>query len=151
MQHIGYFEALGMITSLTMQAELYRNWFVYDLDEMIVPAILCGQYKIYLSDAQTPVAFITWAFLNDKNHEKMLKTGSYPNLFEHSMQPDLAQWTNGSHLWLMDMICLNQNARFIVRDVQKNHFKHIKTAYAIRRHHDGTIRKMAVWKNDVSL
>jgi cytolysin-activating lysine-acyltransferase len=146
-QTLSYYEALGMIASLTMQVELYRNWFIYDIDEMLVAAVLCRQYKIYLSDEGVPIAFVTWAILNDEDHLKMLTDGSYPDLFANSKQPDLSKWTNGSHLWFMDMVVLNKAAGNIVRDLQKNHFMDYKIAHAIRRKSDGSMRKMAVWTN----
>lgn len=135
-----------MITSLAMQTNLYRRWFVHDLDRLLVPALMCGQCKIYFSQSGNPSAFVTWAFLNNEDHEQMLANGSEPNLFENGPNPDISKWTTGKNLWFMDAVALDGNIMAITRELRKTHFPDHEIANSIRRNPDGTIRKCNMWR-----
>jgi cytolysin-activating lysine-acyltransferase len=143
----GYYEALGIMTALSMQVDLYRKWFVHDLDAFFVPALYCKQFKIYLNDNGSPNAFVTWAFLNDADHSQMLVTGNGPDLFESGNSPNFNKWTDGAHLWFMDTIAPFGNTLSIIRDLQRNHFKNVQIAHSIKRSIDGSVVKVKTWKN----
>ena len=136
---IGYFEALGMITALSM-ASSYREWFVHDIERNLVPALVAGQCKIYLSDRREPTAFATWALLDEECHDAL-------RLHGHNPPPD--RWSCGKNLWFIDVVAPFGTALDLVRDLQRNHFFDFQRAYAIRRAEDGGIRRIQVWRKRV--
>lgn len=67
--------ALGAMVVLMLQSPLHRRWRIWDIERNLGPALRIGQYKLYKNEHGEFCAFITWAFLDEKNHQSMLETG----------------------------------------------------------------------------
>lgn len=135
---LGFFETLGMMAALSMESE-YRHWSVADMEINFVPALQTGQCKIYLDEVQRPVAFVTWAFVDDECHGALYNRGENP-------PPD--RWTSGNHLWFIDIVAPFGNVPRIIRDLQRNHFPG-HHAYSVKRNQGGTVERIKVWRNSL--
>lgn len=68
--------------------------FIADMDWQLLPPVILEQCKLYTKN-EIPVAFFTWAFVNDEIDQR-LRAG-IPRLAPH-------EWKSGSHLWLIDIV-----------------------------------------------
>lgn len=133
---LGFFETLGMMAALSMESE-YRHWSIADMEINFLPALRAGQCKIYLDEVQRPVAFVTWAFVDDECHAALYASGENP-------PPN--RWTSGNHLWFIDIVAPFGNVPRIIRDLQRNHFPQ-HHAHSVKRSPDGSIERIKIWRN----
>lgn len=133
---IGFFEALGMMTAVAMASD-YRDWSVSEIEACLVPALQAGQCKVYFDENNLPMAFVTWALVDDECHNA---------LYLHGQNPPPDRWTSGSNLWFTDIVAPFGNTLHIIRDLQRNHFPHLH-AHSIKRNGDGSIKRIKVWRN----
>jgi hemolysin-activating ACP:hemolysin acyltransferase len=78
--------------------------------------------------------FVTWAYLS---HEcaQGLKDGT--------RKLDAMDWRSGDQFWLIDVVAPFGGVWSMVSDMRRLHAGYnIGTAFALRRHRDGTIRKL---------
>ena len=85
---------LGHALWLMSHSPLHKYFFVADLEWMLVPPIVQGQFRLWM-DKGRPEGFATWAFVSD-SVEARLKQGT------NRLGPQ--EWKCGSHLWLIDMV-----------------------------------------------
>lgn len=135
-RRLGLFTALGMMTAVSSASE-YRIWTVGDIEQYFLPPLLLGQNKVYLDDDGMPLAFVTWALLDEACHNAILSEGR---------NPAADQWASGDHLWFMDFVAVGVHPISIIRDLQKNHFPG-RHAHSIRRDAEGGIRRVCRWRN----
>jgi len=129
------FEALGMMMSVAMDSH-YSDWSISEVEKHIVPALKSGQYKVYCNNQSVPVAFVTWALLDDECHEAMLT---------QARNPPADRWAAGKHLWVMDLVAPYGDAQRVGRDLQRNLFPDM-LGHAIRRDPDGRAVRIAKWR-----
>ncbi|WP_234803957.1 toxin-activating lysine-acyltransferase [Ensifer adhaerens] len=133
---VSTFEVLGMMVAIGMSSD-YRNWSLSEVGDNLVPALLAEQYKIYFDENGKPLAFLTWALVDNECHEALLCHGRNP-------PPD--RWTSGENLWFIDIVAPFGGTLHIIRDIQRNHFPHVH-AHSIKRNQDGSIKRVKVWRN----
>jgi cytolysin-activating lysine-acyltransferase len=99
---------LGDIVWLMSQSPAHKHYALSDLEWMVMPALILGQYRIF-RDGKKPVGVALWAYLS-KDVEEKLASGA------GRMRPD--EWSAGSKLnaekgiepgeggtlWLVDLI-----------------------------------------------
>ncbi|KQZ63106.1 hypothetical protein ASD54_01610 [Rhizobium sp. Root149] len=134
---LGAMEALGSMTALALQSPLHRYWRISDIQANFLPALKSGQCKIYFDGPNDPIAFVTWALLDDAAHEKLLSDGVTPNA---------GQWSSGSYLWFIDIVAPYGDAAKVIRDMRENYFSG-KNGYSIKRNLDGSINRIKQWRN----
>ncbi|WP_317992974.1 toxin-activating lysine-acyltransferase [Bartonella gliris] len=133
---INPFTALGAMVILMLTSPLYRRWRIWDIEFNVGPALRTGQYKLYKNEHGEFCAFITWAFLDEKNHQSMLEKGE---LLSN------ANWQGGEYMWFIDCVTPYGHATGMVRDMQRHVFPNQYYCYAVRRNEDGGIRKITRW------
>lgn len=97
---------------LMLQSEMHRDWYLHDLERLIIPAILNDKLIIMYDDAR-PTGLFSYAFLPKDVKEK------YTNGTE-KLPSDI--WKNGPDdgtLYVIDFIAPYQNALKVGRFVQK--------------------------------
>ncbi|WP_208434152.1 toxin-activating lysine-acyltransferase [Bartonella taylorii] len=130
--------ALGAMVVLMLQSSLHRRWRIWDIEFNLGPALRTGQYKLYKNENGEFCAFITWAFLDEKNHQSMLEKGE--------LLPG-ADWQDGEYIWFIDCVAPYGHAVTLVRDMQRHVFPDQQYCYAVRRNEDGGMRKIARWRS----
>lgn len=87
--------AYGAISFLAVRDRFASGLTNHALRGWCEPAVLTGQFAV-TSQNETPRAMISWAHLDDADHEKMIET------FE---PPPLEAWFRGRNLWIMIVLC----------------------------------------------
>jgi cytolysin-activating lysine-acyltransferase len=130
-------ESLGSMTFLALRSPVHRNWLISDIETNYVPALKFGQCKIYFASPEKPIAFVTWAFLDDSTHAQLLEDGRTPHE---------SKWTTGENLWFIDVVAPYGDSVKVIRDMRQNYFSG-RHAHSIRRNTDGSIRRFQQWRN----
>jgi cytolysin-activating lysine-acyltransferase len=65
---------LGQIAWLYSQSIHHKHLFIGDIDWLIIPPLMLDQCKLYMND-NTPVAFVSWVYLNPDAEARFLKNG----------------------------------------------------------------------------
>jgi len=99
-------EAVGKMTWLMGQSDEHENYTVADIHRLILPPVAAQQFRIWEVESH-PVAFLTWAMLNEDAEQGYLDG-------TRKLQPD--DWQAGKSLWLIDFIAPYGGVREIVRE-----------------------------------
>lgn len=86
---------LGQAISLLLTSEFHRNWYVSDLERLILPPIRSGRILTDEQDGNL-LAFATWTFLDTEAEEGYLD-GS------RKLQPSDFESCRGN-FWFIDMV-----------------------------------------------
>ena len=126
---------------LMLQSDLHRNFFIKDLERLVIPPLMNGKMSVIystdytgMSATYTPRGLYSYAFLDEKA-EAGYMDGS------RKLQPE--DWENGPKdgtLWIIDFIAPFNNARELVRQVQQELTDYYIDTYPkddawFRRHH----------------
>lgn len=95
---------IDKVVDLMRASDRHRNWAIREIDRLIVPPLLCGQYRIF----KDPDAYVSWAYLTDDARDGYIGA-------TRKLQP--GDWTAGSELWMMDFICPYGGVGKIVREI----------------------------------
>lgn len=114
---------LGETCWLLSQSPVHRyNFFLADLEWMVLPAIFHGQFKLYRTD-KNPAAMAIWALVSDEVEEKLMNGAT-------KLTPK--DWKSGEKIWLIDVISPYGKMEEILSDLkqtslQGKSFKYHKT------------------------
>lgn len=108
------YEAVGEIVKLMSCSEIYRNYTVRHIEQLVVPAIITEQCSLYYdSEDGDLVAFVSHTMLDtDAEHKFLARKGLL----------DYEDWLNDpidSRLWLMDFIAPFGGVHEIASDVKQ--------------------------------
>jgi hemolysin-activating ACP:hemolysin acyltransferase len=101
----------GEIVALLMRSPAYRHMALADLEWLVVPAILSGQFSIVAArgknetDIPVPVGVAFWASVSDEVDRK-LETQKKAGLMPFRLSP--REWKSGDTVWLLDVITIPQ-------------------------------------------
>ena len=114
-------QAFGKMVFVMTQSPLHRQLFVGDLEWMLLPLIVAGNFRIFrAADGKSPAAFATWALVSDEVHARLsgadLRQGHTPRL-----QP--ADWTSGTHIWLTELCSPHGFLEQLVAEMKQADFK----------------------------
>jgi cytolysin-activating lysine-acyltransferase len=87
-------QALGEIVWLMTQSPIHKNLFLADLEWLVMPAMLAGQFRLFHA-GDRPVAVALWAFLDAETEARFEPTGV-------RLKPD--EWQKGDRCWLVELI-----------------------------------------------
>ncbi len=104
---------LGQAAGVMMHSPLHKHMFVQDLEWLLMPPIGLKQFRLWRRD-NLPVAFASWAFLNDEAATR-LAAGV------RRLAP--AEWRSGDQLWLIDLVCPFGGTEEIMRRLKEETFK----------------------------
>lgn len=103
---------IGAAITLMLQSEMHRDWYIHDLERLIIPAILNDKLLV-MYDGTQPTGLFTYAFLPKDVEEGYVQgTKKLP----------VSIWSNGPQdgkLFVIDFIAPSQNALSLGRFVQK--------------------------------
>lgn len=89
---------LGEMTWLLSQSPLHKVLAIGDLEWLVMPALIHEQYYMF-RDGDQPVGLALWAKCGPVAAKK-LDAG----MIEPENRLTLEEWTNGSQIWLVDLI-----------------------------------------------
>ena len=84
---------LGPVAWLYARTPDRRFLFLADLDWAVMPPVVLDQCRLFMQ-GKMPFAFITWAFVSDEVHQRLIQ--GHGKLAPH-------EWKSGEHAWLIDV------------------------------------------------
>jgi cytolysin-activating lysine-acyltransferase len=128
---------IGYALELLGQSDYHR---AKDLGEyfasQILPPLSNQQIKFYTTPQGYPCGMVSWARLSREIKEEVHETG-------RSLK--LEEWNCGTHVFINDFIALTNDARPIISDMMCNVVPDVSSASSIRRHSDGSVKKINYW------
>jgi hemolysin-activating ACP:hemolysin acyltransferase len=111
--------ALGQIVAVLMQSPQHKHYSLADLEWLVLPAVLGGQFRIaqaQQSGAAAPVGVALWATVSAEV-DRRLSDLSVPG----RLRPD--EWRSGDIPWLMELVCDARVQPALLKDVGETGFK----------------------------
>lgn len=104
---------LGEVVWLLSQSPAHRYLSLGDLEWMLMPPVLLGQYKIFRNEDQV-VGVALWAYLNEEAEQRLKATGrlapqDWGNGASINMQDGIVP-NEGGNLWLIELLAPFNNA-----------------------------------------
>lgn len=110
---------LGEIAWVFSQERSHRYMFIADLEWLVMPAVLAGQYRIFRSE-EGPVGVALWAYLSE-TAEKRIAEGL------GRIAP--AEWRSGNNLWIIDLIAPFGGDEKMIDEMKKTVFRGLSFKY----------------------
>lgn len=105
-------DVFGQIVWLMSQSVAHKNFFISDLEWMVMPPMLLRQFRIFPGKNQ-PMGVALWASLSPEV-EKRLEAGGT------RLAPQ--EWKSGESLWLVDLIAPFGHQETMLEDIKKTIF-----------------------------
>jgi cytolysin-activating lysine-acyltransferase len=94
--------ALGQIVAVLMRSATHKHYSLADLEWLVLPAVLSGQFRIVQAHAQSgapaPVGVALWANVSADTDQRLSDLSKPARL-----RPD--EWRSGNIPWLMELVC----------------------------------------------
>jgi hemolysin-activating ACP:hemolysin acyltransferase len=95
--------AFGEITSILMRSPQHKHHSLADLEWLVVPAVMTGQFTIAEAHSKAngltvPVGMVFWASLSDEVEKRLSESLDVPL----RLKPE--EWKSGNNLWLVEAI-----------------------------------------------
>jgi cytolysin-activating lysine-acyltransferase len=101
-------QVMGEIVWLFSQSPQHKNFFIADLEWLVMTPILLNQFRIfYAPDRPIGVAF--WAYVNERVDERL--SGGNARLAP-------ADWKSGDILWLVDIVAPYGGQEEMIKDLK---------------------------------
>lgn len=111
-QTVKFTDILGRVVSLMTQSPFHRFSFMSDLDWLVGPALLYGQFDMWEEDG-VPVAYVSWAFVTEEIEQRFAQGGV-------KLTPD--EWKCGTSPWIVDVVIPGKDPKPYLQHVVKKHF-----------------------------
>ena len=85
--------------------------FMADIDWLTLPPLILDQCKLFLKQ-ELPWAFFTWAFVDDRVHERLLAGNA--KIAPH-------EWKSGEHAWIVDAVAPFGELDKMVDEIRRTH------------------------------
>ena len=113
--------AFTQIIGVLMRSEHYKHYTLGDLEWLVVPPMLAGQYRIGEAKPKTggsiPVAVVLWARVSADVDKRLAEIGRAPV----RLRPD--EWTSGDILWLVHAAGEPRFVRQVLKQLNETAFK----------------------------
>lgn len=112
-QQLELLAVLGEVMALMIDSPVHHHLFVHDIEWLVIPPILHGQFRVYKEDG-VPFAYASWAFLN-------VEAGSRMKSGQERLRPD--EWNSGGQAWIVDLIAPYGRQEYVLKDLKENALK----------------------------
>jgi cytolysin-activating lysine-acyltransferase len=102
-------QALGEIAWLMTQSATHKYLFLADLEWLVMPAMLAGQFRIFRNGEQ-PMGLALWAFIDAETEARFGPAGG-------RLRPD--EWAKGDRCWLVEVIAPFGGTEAMLEDLAK--------------------------------
>ena len=103
---------LGEITWLMSQSQAHKNFFISDLEWMVMTPILLQQFRVFYSKDR-PIGCILWGKVNEEVASR-LSAGNA------RLKPQ--DWKSGEELWIVDIIAPYGGQDEMIKDLKEKVF-----------------------------
>lgn len=133
-----FYERVGLITELLAVSDHHARARIYSyIPSQVLTPLRKNQAGVYLDRDGGVKAFITWAYVTREIEKALCESG-------RSIKSD--EWDSGQRLFINDFVCPYGNTREILRDARQRYFQNYGGAASVRRHEDGRVRKVNLWR-----
>jgi cytolysin-activating lysine-acyltransferase len=105
-------EVLGEIVWLMSQSGLHKQFFISDLEWLVMTPMLLQQFRLFY-DKDKPVGVVFWATVNEEVEARLAAGTS-------RMRPQ--DWKSGDRLWAVEVIAPFGGAEEMVKDLKAKVF-----------------------------
>jgi hemolysin-activating ACP:hemolysin acyltransferase len=119
---------LGQIVSVPMRSATHKHYSLADLEWLVLPAVLSGQYRVaqaQQSGAPAPIGVVLWASVS-ADVDKRLSDLSAPA----RLRPD--EWRSGNIPWLMELVCDARVQQALLKGLGDTIFKGLAIKMRVR-------------------
>ena len=121
-------EVLGEIVWLMSQSPLHKQFFISDLEWLVMPPVLLGQFRMYYDtgdekNAPKPVGVVLWA---EVDVDVRLSAGGA------RLRPQ--DWRSADRLWAVEVLAPFGGAEAMVKELKANVFPARKVRYSVGTH-----------------
>jgi cytolysin-activating lysine-acyltransferase len=102
----------GEIVWLFSQSPKHKNFFVSDLEWLVMTPILLKQFRVFYAPDR-PIGVALWGYVNDEVEERLM--GGHARL----APPD---WKSGEKLWLVDIVAPHGGYDAMIKDLKEKVF-----------------------------
>jgi hemolysin-activating ACP:hemolysin acyltransferase len=110
---------LGQIVAVLMRSPQHKHYSLADLEWLVLPAVLSGQFRIAQAQqaaAVAPVGVVLWASVS-ADVDRRLSDLSAPA----RLRPD--EWRSGDVPWLMELVCDTRAQQALLKELGDGVFK----------------------------
>lgn len=135
---------LGHVTWLYSQLDTHKYFCMQDIEHRLIPPLSLEQCKLYVQSEAggLPVAFVSWAMLNEETEKKYLNT--------QKLGPQ--DWRSGDKAWLIDFVTPwgGQDSIFmeLKEDLLAGHEIHLLMPDGDKQFNTTTINELLQMKSD---
>jgi hemolysin-activating ACP:hemolysin acyltransferase len=114
--------AFAQIVTLLLRSPVYRHYSLSDLEWLVIPALMTGQFAVAEAKTQEdgppfPVAMALWALVSPEIDRRLSENLAAPI----RIRPD--EWRSGDILWLVDAVGDNRALPDFVKHLAASAFK----------------------------
>jgi hemolysin-activating ACP:hemolysin acyltransferase len=114
--------AFAQIVTLLMRSPHYRHYTLGDLEWLVIPPLVTGQYivanaRLQQNGATVPVAIALWASVSAEVDKKLSENLHLPI----RLRPD--EWRSGDVLWLIDAVGDSRAVSQLLKQLVETRFK----------------------------
>jgi len=136
-----YHRKLGWVATCMMGSDRYCQYPIACLTLWIRPAILLDRIHFFFDRSGGVSGYFTWAHLAQDTQKRLLD--------EPSPLLHVSEWNEGDRLWVLDFVNLRGGVQQKVSQIAAL-FPDEQQASALRRHEDGSVRKVTLWRRCAS-
>ena len=121
-------QVLGEIVWLMSHSPLHKQFFISDLEWLVMPPVLLGQFRMYYDtgdekNAPKPVGVVLWA---EVDVDVRLSAGGA------RLRPQ--DWRSADRLWAVEVLAPFGGAEAMVKELKANVFPARKVRYSVGTH-----------------
>lgn len=120
---------IGAVSMLAAKSTNHKHLFFSDLEWRFLPPIMLKQFKVFRSEKNIPMAFVSYARISEEIEKRILSG-------DLRLAPK--DWNSGDRLWIIDVIDpLGGGTTAILKQLEENDFKG-QNAKILKQNQDGT-------------
>lgn len=123
---------IGEMVWLMSQSPIYRELKLKDLEWLLMPPVVLGQYKLFKNDQGTPIGAALWAYLSPQAEQTFKAKGKLqPEDWGNDAQLDQTKGLirqEGGTLWLIELVAPfhtaeNKHRELMIQDLMSSALK----------------------------
>ncbi|MEM7424766.1 MAG: toxin-activating lysine-acyltransferase [Pseudomonadota bacterium] len=127
---------IGYIVYLMARSPAYRNWSTAQAADMLLPALLRQQVRVYCDHTGAPIGFAAWAFVSQAVEER-IEAGN--------LRLAANEWACGNGLVVLHFAALYGRGRAVLSELRSVLLENHDSARFVHLRPDGTFGKMTIW------
>ena len=127
------YQRLGTTALIQRSVTNYHGERFSWLDQWLASANVFDQLAVFYNQIELPVGFVCWGYFCDDVLARMQQAADVPL---HK-----SEWTEGRIPWVIDFVA-PQAAKVTITHCAQTLFKHEREIGVIRRHQDGTVKRI---------